>query len=176
MKVTISGMPGSGKSAVSRILAEKLKFSVYDAGQIRREIAKRHDMTIEELNEVGKTQFWTDEECDVEISKIGKEQDDFFFVGRIAYHFIPDSVKIYLSCDLEVAAKRIMGDVNRGTERYENIDHAVKKLAKRIQEDSNRYEKYYQIKYQDPSNFDLILDTTELSIEEVTDYLIDFLK
>lgn len=169
-------MPGSGKSVVARKLAENFGCEYFDAGQIRREIAKRHNMTLDELNEVGKTEFWTDKECDDEIVKIGREKQNLIFVGRIAYYFIPDSVKIFLSCDLEVAARRIMADDSRGSESYENLAKAVEKLGNRIQADSERYKKYYDVDYQDPTNFDLILDTTELSIEEVMQAIKDFLK
>jgi len=100
MIVTIAGKPGSGKSTVAKLLAKKLKFKVFSAGDLRGQIAIKHGMTIDQLNEVGKKERWTDEECDKLLAKMGKEQDNIIFDSRLAWHFVPNSLKIFLDVDL----------------------------------------------------------------------------
>jgi cytidylate kinase len=178
MKLTISGTPGSGKSTVARLLAERLKYNYYDVGLIRREVARRHGLTLEQLNRIGEKEDWTDKEADAITTDIGKKQDDFIFVGRLAYHFIPDSVKIFLECDIEKGAERIQKDshVSRSVEKYFDLKHAVKKLKERIESDALRYKKYYNLDPMDRSQYDLIIDTTDISIEQVMKKILDFVE
>ena len=53
MIITLSGMPGSGKSTVAKILSKKLRMSRYYMGGIRREMARKMGLTIDELNKLG---------------------------------------------------------------------------------------------------------------------------
>jgi CMP/dCMP kinase len=45
--------------------------------------------------------------------KLGKEADDFIIDGRLAFHFIPEAVKIFLQVESHTAAKRIFSDESR---------------------------------------------------------------
>lgn len=177
MKVTISGMPGSGKSSIAKQLAEKLKWNYYDLGKMRRAVAEKHRITLEQLNNIGETESWTDVEADQIMEEIGKKQNNFVFVGRLAYHFIPDSVKIFLKCDLEEGAKRIMSDkdTSRQVEKYNSVEEAKQLLKERMISDMNRYEKYYKVNPYNESQFDYVIDTTHLTKEEVFQRIIDLL-
>ena len=55
MIITISGIPGSGKTTVGRMLAEKLGYKFYSIGDLRGKMAMERGMTIDQLNELGKT-------------------------------------------------------------------------------------------------------------------------
>ncbi len=168
MKITISGTPGSGKSVVGKRLAEELGYNYYDVGGIRRQIAKEHNLTLEELNKIGEKFDWTDKRADSITADIGKKQDNFIFVGRLAYHFIPDSLKVFIKCSLVIGAERIHKD-SRDTESYETVEHAVEKLKRRVASDVMRYQKYYGLDHTDESQYDLVIDSSHLTIEEVID-------
>ena len=79
MIITITGKPGSGKSTVGKLVAKTLNYKFFSAGDLRGEIAMKHGMTIDQLNEVGKTEIWTDKECDDLLAKMGEEQDNMVF-------------------------------------------------------------------------------------------------
>jgi cytidylate kinase len=178
MKITISGTPGSGKSVVAKKLCDKLNLKYYDLGKIRRSIAEKHNITLAELNKLGETESWTDKEPDDEMARIGKEQNSFVFVGRLAYHFIPDSIKIFLKCNLEEGAKRISNDTDesRKSENYNSIKEMTKKIKEREKSDLKRYEHYYNVNYMEESNYDLIIDTTNLTIDEVLEKIMKFIE
>jgi len=136
-KITISGTPGSGKSVIAEKLCQKYKLKYYDLGKLMRKAAKERNLKLEELQELRKTDDSIDIELDKKTEKIGKEEDNFIFVGRLAYHFIPDSIKIYLKCELEIGAKRILkhNDESRNVEILNDLNDAIQKLKERQEKD-----------------------------------------
>jgi cytidylate kinase len=162
MRITINGIPGSGKSTVAKYLAKKLKFKYYGIGRMRREIAKEKGMTIAELNKLGEKEAWTDIEIDDFQKKLAKK-DNFIADGRLSWNFIPNSIKIFLTVKPEIGAKRIFKE-KRKEERYENVKGEMRALKERLKSDVKRYKKYYGIKnIYDLKNYDIIIDTSDMS-------------
>ncbi len=56
MIIAIHGQAGSGKSSISKLLARRLGYKRYSVGGLRREIAKKHGLTLAQLNKVGEKQ------------------------------------------------------------------------------------------------------------------------
>ncbi len=181
MIITISGQAGSGKTTVGRALAKKLKYDFYDIGTLRKMAGKKRGMTIEEYNEYGMTHPETDTEADAEAIKLGKTKDNFVIQGRVAYHFIPKSLKVYLTISPDVAAKRLSMD-NDNPERNSKSKTAsvaeIKKLSvERDKSDKLRYQKIYGIKdFTDKKNYDLIIDTSKLTVEQIVEKILVKLK
>ncbi len=180
MIVTISGFPGSGKSTVAKILSKRLEMKRYYMGEMRREMARNKGMTIEELNEIGEREEWTDKEVDDFQRGLGKRGDNLIIEGRTSFFLIPGSVKIFLDVDFHVGAKRIYEDVKRGTARneprYKTVADAEKAIKKRMESDKRRYAKYYGIDVYDKSHYDMVIDTTNMTPEEVADRIMETLK
>lgn len=180
MILTINGKPGSGKSSVARIIADRLGLEYIDIGEIRRKAAKEKAMTLEEYNKWGETTDATDKPVDDMLLKFAAERDQLVISSRTAYHFIPKSIKILLDVDLWVAAQRIFSDEKlktrnetANTSSVEQIEHALKE---RMRSDAARYEKYYHLDIYDPSAYDLVIDTSNISIEATYQKIADYLK
>ncbi len=180
MIITLSGLPGSGKSTVAKILAEKLGFKRHYMGGIRREAAKKSGMTIEEFNKLGEKDFSTDKLVDDLLVKIGKDEDNIVVEGRTAFHFIPNSLKIFLDVDLTEGARRIFEEKKQANERNEkqtaSIEEELKNLKERMESDEKRYMKYYGFQCYDKKNYDHIIDTTKLTPEQVVEKILSFIK
>lgn len=178
MIITISGVPGSGKSTVGKIIAQKLNYKYVSMGDMRGEIAKRHNLTIDELNKIGETQAWTDKEVDDYQKNLGDTQDSLVVEGRLSFHFIPHSYKIFLDVNTREAGRRALENrAERSDEKLPGtVEEAEKQLIQRLESDKARYQKYYQIDYSNQANFDLFLDTSNLSIQEVVDIILDKIR
>ncbi len=176
MIITIAGKPGSGKSTVAKMLAKLLGYKMFSAGDLRGEIAMTHKLTIDQLNEIGKTEKWTDEECDKLLEKMGKEQDNLVIDSRLAWHFIPNSVKLFLDVDLQEAAKRIFADQRTDEFHHETIEGMQKAITKRQNDDAARYKKWYNLDFLDLKNYDLVIDTTDKTQEQVLAIISAFLR
>ncbi len=177
MIITISGLPGSGKTTTAKNLAEKLGYKFWSMGDMRGEIAKRHGMTIDELNQVGKTEKWTDEEVDVFQTSLGKTQNNFIMEAWVGYHFIPHSIKIFLEVDPTVGAQRVYRDQRPDEPHQDSVATVQRMLEKRLRETKERYTRYYGIAdFTDRRHFDFVLDTTHLNQEQVLDRVLAYLK
>lgn len=172
MIISISGAEGSGKSTIAKMLAEKLGWPRYYIGGIRREKARERGLTLAEYNKLGENDPSTDLEVDEYQKKLGETNDNFIIEGRTSWYFIPQSFKIFFDVEIEEAAKRIFVALEKGSERNEDLEiksvaTAVESIKKRRISDKKRYQQYFGIDVFDMKHYDFILDTTNLSIEEV---------
>lgn len=172
MIITISGMPGSGKSTVARILAKKLKYTHYSIGDLRGKIAIKHDLTIDELNKIGETEAWTDREPDEYMAMLGKTEDNFIIDGWVGFHFIPHSFKVFIDIDPRIAAKRVFKNQRPDEKPVETIEEMQEMLVNRAKQSNERYKKYYNISYQNRANYDLVIDSSRLSPEEIINQIL----
>jgi len=166
-KISITGDLGSGKSAVSRLLQQETGFEIFSTGKIQREIAARRSMTTLELNKYAETHPEIDEEIDNFSKSLGKRDVSVIVDSRMAWFFIPNSFKIYLQVEPEEAARRILGDNNRQSEAYQDLNTAKAKIMARKQSENARFLQLYGVDCGDMTNFDLVADTTEKTPEQV---------
>ncbi len=174
MIISISGNAGSGKTVLADRLVKELKYKSYYMGGIRRELAKKRGMTLDEFNKLGEKDFSTDKEVDEYATKLGKEEDNFIIQSRTAFHLIPDSVKIFLKVSIDVAAKRIYSDIFekdkkdvRNEAKISSMKEMMASIKQREKSDSERYKKYYGINMNDMKNYDIVIDTDGKTEEEV---------
>jgi len=174
MRITISGTPGSGKSTIAKLLAKKLGYKHYSVGDFRRNLAKKQNMSINDLNKLGETTDFTDKEADNWQKQLSKE-DNFVIDGRLSYYFIPDSVKIYLDADEKVRAERIYNE-KRNLEFFKNVGEALNGLRERQESDKKRYKKYYNIDPFQKKHYDIVIDTTNKEINQVLEEIYNKIK
>ena len=167
MIITISGNQGAGKKTIAKKLAEKLGYKNISVGDLRGEIAIEHNMTIDELNEIGKIDDWVHKKADQKIINIGKEKDNFVIDGWIAYHFIPHSYKIFLEVDEIIGTKRIFQNQRPDEKACNTIEELKEMLKIRLNMTREQLQKYYGVNFLNKSNYDYILDTSNLTPEEV---------
>lgn len=137
-----------------------------------REMAEERGVSILELSRRAESDDSIDHEIDARSGSLAEERDDFVIDSRLAWYFIPLSFKVFLDVSLDEATRRIFGD-NRGGER-ENIDYEATRRAieARTESEAARYEAYYGIDYRDTGHYDLVIDTSSLSADEVIDRIV----
>ena len=173
MKITVGGMLGSGKSTIAEIVAKKLKLKFYSIGNIMRELATKRKLSINEYISLKED---VDSEIDNYQKNLGLKEDNFIVDGRLAFHFIPDSIKIFFDVNPEVGAERIFKNQRSSEKKYKNVNEALKSINSRIEEDKKRYKKLYNIDAYDKNNFDYVIDTTNLDIDAIAEKVIKIIN
>lgn len=182
MIITLSGDPGSGKSTIAKMIANTLGYKNYYVGGMRRELAKKRGITLADFNKLGEKESFTDTEVDEWQKKLGRTDDNFIIEGRTSHFFIPHAIKIYLQTKEKVGAKRILHDVQSGKNRknedteLNTLEAVIQSIQDRKKSDNKRYMKYYKKDMYNLNEFNLVLDTSHLSIDEVYKKIITFIK
>lgn len=166
MNITITGNLGSGKSSVCKEL-EKSGFTVISAGDIFRELAAEKGMTVIELNEAAKKDRSIDDMLDNRSTELGKKMDRTVFDSRLAWHFVENSFKVFLLVDTQEAARRVFNGDNRSAEAYQTVEEAQAGLEERASLEQERFWKLYGIDYYDVGNYDLVIESTCASPEDI---------
>lgn len=175
--ISIGGEPASGKGAVSKIIMEKLNYGIYKNGDYFRQLAKQHDMDVTNFNIYVESHPEIDKQIEYSASEYAKTHDNFIIDARLGWYAVPESFKVYLIVDIDIAAQRAFNDANRkDTEKFDSIEDQKNNLQKRYELENDRYFKLYNVRKADLSNYDIVIDTTNKTPEEVADKIIEEYK
>ncbi len=177
MIITVTGLPGSGKTTIIKQLSEALQLPWYSVGDLRGKMAKERGITIDALNTIGESEAFTDKEVDDYQKSLGESSESFVIDGRLSWYFIPNSFKIFLDVDPKIGAERIFDASKKGErsdeESYTSTDEAARFISNRVASDVKRYQKYYQVDFLNRNNYDLVLDTSSITAEEATRQILE---
>jgi len=161
--ITISGPPGSGKSTLSKILSVKLGLELVSMGDIFRKCAQDRCMSLEEFGQIAKCNEKIDHEIDEMQKKIADEKDDILIEGRLSGFLVDANLKVWLKAPLEIRAQRI------AKRESKQVAKAMAETSEREECERERYLKYYGIDINNLSVYDIIIDSSKWSPEELSE-------
>lgn len=181
MIISLSGLPGAGKSTVKNLLAQRLHHKTYSMGDMRGKLALSQGITIDALNALGMDTIATDQAVDAFQKHLGETENDFIIDGWLSWYFIPQSFKIFLTVEPQQAAERIFQDRYRTVARedeplYRSVEETKEILEKRVRQNQERYQKWYHLDFLNLAHYDLVLDTTHLTPPEVVSKILAAIK
>lgn len=158
MRITIAGDIGSGKTTIARAIADRLGVEALSTGGIQRKLAAARGITTLELNLLAENDPSIDRQIDDFLR--GLPTDGPLVVeSRMAWHFVPNTIRIFLYILLSEAASRIL-HARRGDENYGNLDEAMEFIAQRRKSEIKRFQKYYGVNIDSLRNYHVVVDTT----------------
>lgn len=171
MRITISGPPGSGKTTACSKLSEVLGLEAIVFGKIFRELAAEKNLTLGELGAIAEKDPSIDEMIDSRILEIARAHQDIILESRLsAYmltrHGIP-AYRILLEASPDVRIARV------GLREGETLEQAEANTLERQKSEAKRYMQYYGIDVNDRSVYDLVLNTDNLTPDEVLQAILD---
>lgn len=157
--ITIDGKSGAGKGTLADHLSDFLDVDHYSAGDFFRSIAGERGLTVEELSERA------DKETDLEVDRRTFQRglsESCVIESRISCHVLKEysDLKIRLTAELDERSSRVAE--RDGISKEE----ARKRILKRDKDNRGRYMEYYGIDMENLEIYDIVIDNTELSIEE----------
>ncbi|MBU3179714.1 (d)CMP kinase [Clostridium psychrophilum] len=175
MKITITGELYSGKSCVAKAISEVMNYTYFSVGELQRKLAVEKGMSIMEYNDYMFNNN-LDHEVDNKTMEIGRENENFIFDARLAWYFIPDSFKIYLKVETDIAVERAMTSKRGKSENYVSKDEARERITERRRLEVTRFKGIYDVNIDKNSNYDLVIDTSHKTLEEVTEKILGVIR
>lgn len=157
--VSIDGPSGAGKGTLAGMIEEELEIDHFSASDVFYDIADERNLSAVELSrKAGK-------DVDIQIDRRTLEKalrKSCVVDGRITSWVLGGyaDLKIYLTAEHEERARRV------GQREDETREEARKRIRDRDNEDSRRYNDYYGVDTEDTSFYDVVIDNTNMSLEE----------
>jgi CMP/dCMP kinase len=174
MRITLSGDLGSGKSSVGRRLSDLLDIPYISAGKLFREIGQISNMDALTTNLAAETNTDIDAAVDQRTKDLDRSLPDFIIDSRMAWHFVNDAVRVFLSVCPETAAERVLADTTRQAEKYDDTQSALKMLRHRRDSELKRYKTLYNVDIEDEENYDLWIITDDADVDAVCEIVLMF--
>lgn len=153
MLLSMSGLPGSGTTTVSKLLAEHYGVDLVNAGDVFRGLAKEHGMTLAEFGALAESDASIDVKIDEHQKEIANTRDDIILEGRLAGHMAEKALKVWIKAPIDVRVKRISG--REGASFDVMLDETIRREAS----EAVRYKEIYEIDIEDMSVYDLVIDS-----------------
>jgi cytidylate kinase len=163
--ITISGKPGSGKSSTADRVAELLGYTRHSSGDMVRRVLAKEGMSLEEYNRRAADEHDLDDKVDEELRSL-RNAKDVIVDSRLGFYWIPESFKVYLDLDLEVATARIFKDAVNNKKRSEageggnSLPDVARQVRERMADEQNRFKALYGVDPYSTRHFDLVIDTS----------------
>lgn len=169
--ITIAGTLGSGKSSTAKRIATELGYLHFSSGDLFRAMAAERGINIEEINQRAELEHEIDHAVDERLRELSKEKD-LVVDSRMAFHWMPNSFKVFLNLDPRVAAERIYRHIQeegRDSQTGESVDTIYANTLARRESELKRYMHLYGVNPSDLSQYDLVVDTEKNNLDAVVE-------
>lgn len=171
--ISIAGDLASGKSRVTDLLQKELNYSIYRNGEKFRALGLEMGMNVSEFSSYVEKHPEIDMKLEADTSEYAKTHENFIIDARMGWYSIPDSFKIYLKVDSDEGARRAYNDeLRKKSENFASIEEYKKFMKARYDSENERYYSIYGVRRDDMNNYDLVIDTTNITIEEVKNIIL----
>ncbi len=169
--IVVSGPPGSGKSTYAKRISKDFCLDYITTGSFFREIARSRGLSLAELSEIAARDPTIDLEIDrmsLKRARLGGVVIDSHLAGWVLSDIA--DVRIMVTAPLNERVSRIAS--REGVDKSSIIEET---LAREFSQ-AERFLKYYGYDTSNYQGFDLVIDTSDLGIEEVYKIIKDYIE
>jgi cytidylate kinase len=161
MRITVSGLPGSGTTSLSRYLSECHGFSMISAGEVFRQLAREHSMGLAEFGRLARENPEFDKMIDARQKEIAAGRDDIIVEGRLSGWMVTNAdLRIWLFAPIGCRIKRIVF-----RDQLTDDTTAERITLEREECEAARYRSYYNIDINDLSIYHITLNSEHWGVE-----------
>jgi cytidylate kinase len=186
MKIFICGFSASGKSYLTEFIGKRLNLKVIHTSDLLKQISKGNFENILNIENTKMNMGWyehsnldslrkSNDTIDIKLDKylldFVNNNDDFVMDSWTLPYLYKGGFKVWLKSDLSERSKRM------STRDNIDLNEALKLVVKKDTFSINKFKKLYSFDLgKDLSNFDFVLDTTNLSLKSVHDIVLEEIK
>lgn len=161
MRITVSGLPGSGTTSLSRYLAQRHGFTMISAGEVFRQLAKEHNMELARFGDLARKDPSYDKMIDARQKEIAEARDNIVIEGRLSGWMVDNAdLKIWIYAPIGCRIKRIVF-----RDQVADEETAKSLTLEREQCEADRYRSYYDIDINDLSIYHIILNSEHWDVD-----------
>lgn len=173
MLITISGLPGSGTSTAARAVASALSLEHLDGGTLFRAMAEERGLSLADFAVLAEGDDRIDRALDDRLSQRALAGDvlvESRLAGWLAVRAGADGLKVWVDCDEHERARRVGGRDDH------DVEEALATNQRREASERARYRSYYGIDLADLAVYDLVVDSTTDSADDVAKQIVEAAK
>lgn len=171
--ITVGGLPGSGTTTACRLLKERLGLDYVYAGQIFRDLAREHGMTLAAFGRYCEDHPEVDRELDARQLEL-MQSGDMIVEGRLSGWIAQENdipaLTVWLWAPVDVRAQRL---VKR--EGGDPVERRQEMLDREFSE-AKRYKSFYGMDIDDQTIYDLVIHTEDKPPERVVEIILNALE
>ena len=168
--ITLNGMPGTGKTTLALLLHEEEDYEIVSVHDLHISIAKKLRMDTEDFIELINSNSQMQKRYDKMVNRAIREKEIKFtgkkvvFNTRASFSLIKNAVHILLLAEPDVATERLYSRYEKLNLHHNEIKDRILKIS---QKETHRFSRQINAEYLNPVHYDIVIDTTNLSIENV---------
>ena len=174
MRISISGPPGSGKTTICMLVANRLDYDFILVGQIFRQMALERKTDLETFGRLAEEDETIDKELDERMLALARANENIVLEGRLAGAMLRtrklSALAVFVTASEEIRAQRI------ARRESKNPDSVLREMRARERSEKKRYLAYYGIDPYDRAMYDLWVDSSKLTPDAITDLIIEKVK
>ncbi|MFN3910110.1 MAG: (d)CMP kinase [Candidatus Anstonellaceae archaeon] len=166
--IAISGLAGSGKTTVGRLVAKKLSYKLI--APTFKDLAKANNLSLLEFQKKANKNFSIDKNFDKELIKLAKKQKCVVSTWLGPWILKGNLFRVWLEVSFSTRALRLA--------KREGISFkkALIHIKKRDKDNILRYKKIYNIDITNHKNFNLIIDANKSSPAKIASKIVSEYK